>query len=150
VDQVDQRLFDCPACSGPSRSRAQVKEEVPSVESGLDQNVWMQDIQGARMIPVLIQYVEIHQRLEAIIHHSGVEDRWVWRWTARGTYSTSSAYSTLCLGQSSIAGAKELWKLRALSKCCFFLWTVLHGRTWMAERLFRHGLRNDDTCALWS
>jgi hypothetical protein len=73
------------------------------------------------MIPILIWYVGIRQRLEVIVLHPEVKDHWVWRWTARGTYSTSSAYSALCLGQSGIAGTKEMWKLRALSKCCFFL-----------------------------
>jgi hypothetical protein len=43
---------------------------------------------------------------------------------------------------------KELWKVIAPGKCRFFLWSVLHGRTWTSERLFRHGLRDDDSCAL--
>jgi hypothetical protein len=106
----------------------------------------MQDIQGARTIPVLIQYVELRQRLEAILLNSDVEDRWVWRWTASGMYSSSSAYSALCLGQSGIAGAKEMWKVRASGECRFFLSIVLHGRTWMTGRLFRHGLHDDDAC----
>jgi hypothetical protein len=48
------------------------------------------------------------------------DDHMVWRWTSSGTYSSSSAYSVLCLGQLSLLGAKELWKARAPSKCCFF------------------------------
>jgi hypothetical protein len=52
--------------------------------------------------------------------------------------------------ESSILGVKELWKSRAPNKCCFFIWLSLLGRTWTSERLFRHGIRSDDVCALCS
>jgi hypothetical protein len=88
--------------------------------------------------------------VEAVVLNPGAEDHLVWRWTAFGLYSTSSAHSAMFLGQSSILGAKELWKIKALGKCHFFFWSVLHGRTWTSDRLFRHGLRDDESCALCS
>jgi hypothetical protein len=90
-----------------------------SVESGLVQGAWMQDIQGARMLPVLIQYLEIRQRLKTIQLNPESDDRMVWRWTSSDTYSSSSAYLELCLGQSSLLDAKEQWKARAPGKCNF-------------------------------
>jgi hypothetical protein len=32
------------------------------------------------------------------------------------------------IAQSAVLGAKELWKVKALGKCLFFTWLVLHGR----------------------
>jgi hypothetical protein len=43
-----------------------------------------------------------------------------------------------------------LWKSRAPTICCFFLWLALQDRCWMAERRARHGLQSDSTCALCS
>jgi hypothetical protein len=54
------------------------------------------------------------------------------------------------LGQSSLLGAKELWKTKAPNKCRFFVWLVLHARCWTADLLHRHGLQSDATCALYS
>jgi hypothetical protein len=45
-------------------------------------------------------------------------------------------------------GAKQLWKIKAPSKCRFFLWLVLHGRCRTSERLQQHGLANHGNCAL--
>jgi hypothetical protein len=65
-----------------------------------------------------------------------------------GQYSSSSTYAAVFLGQASIPGAKQLWKVRAPGKCHFFFWTVLHGRAWTGERRYRHGLQDSDSCSL--
>lgn len=38
--------------------------------------------------------------------------------------------------------------MRALGKCHFFGWLVLHGRCWTSNWLQRHGLLDRDDCAL--
>jgi hypothetical protein len=38
--------------------------------------------------------------------------------------------------------------VKAPGKCRFFLWTVLHGRAWTAERRYRHGLQDSNSCSL--
>ena len=45
-------------------------------------------------------------------------------------------------------GAKLLRRTRAPAKCKFFIWLVLHDRCWTAARRKRHGLQDDDACAL--
>lgn len=45
-------------------------------------------------------------------------------------------------------GAKELWKVKAPARVKFFFWLALHGRLWTAARRKRHGLQDDDACAL--
>ena len=47
-------------------------------------------------------------------------------------------------------GATLLRKARAPPKCKFFIWLVLHDRCWTAARRKKHGLQDDDSCALCS
>jgi len=65
-------------------------------------------------------------------------------------FSTASAYRAFFIGQTEIRGARCLKKARAPGKCKFFIWLVLHGRCWTAERRKRHNLQDDDTCILCS
>jgi hypothetical protein len=61
----------------------------------------------------------------------------------QGIYSASSAYTAFLLGQTALAGAKELWKTKVPNKCRFFYWPVLHGRCWTSDCLQCHGLSNN-------
>ena len=78
----------------------------------------------------------------------GITDRLLWKWTSDQTFSTASAYRSFFIGQYSIPGAKILAKTRAPGKCKFFGWLAIHDRCWTAARRKRHGLQNDDNCAL--
>jgi hypothetical protein len=78
-----------------------------------------------------------------------VPDRFVWKWSPNGIYSSSSAYAALFLGHVDILGARKIWKTQMPGKCKFFAWLVLHGRCWTSDRLHRHGLKDSDSCALW-
>ena len=75
-------------------------------------------------------------------------DRLCWKWTADKTFSTASAYQAFFIGQHPVEGARLLRKARAPPKCKFFIWLVLHDRCWTAARRRRHGLQDDDSCAL--
>jgi hypothetical protein len=77
-----------------------------------------------------------------------VDDRFIWCWSASSSYSVPSAYGAMLVGQTQILGARELWKVKALNMCCFFLWLVLHGKNWTSECAWHHDLRDDECCAL--
>jgi hypothetical protein len=83
-----------------------------------------------------------------VVLSKGVDDRLIWRWSAFGSYSTSSAYVTMFIGHTQILGAKETWKVKAPNKCRFFLWLVLHGRNWTSEHAWRHSLHDNSRCTL--
>jgi hypothetical protein len=119
-----------------------------SVASALHGNAWARDVQGALTIPVLVQFLQLHQRLATVVLQAGVQDSFSWRWCSSGCFSTPSAYRALFTGQSAVLGAKELWKSRAPNKCRFFVWLLLHGRCWTSDRLFSHGLQDYRDCAL--
>lgn len=77
-------------------------------------------------------------------------DRFVWRWSSTGAYSASSTYRAFFCGSSFLAGAKELWEMKAPPKIKLFFWLALHGRLWTLERRRWHGLQGDHVCALCS
>jgi hypothetical protein len=108
------------------------------------------DITGPLTVPIILQYLEARQRIDVIQLNAEEPDRFTWRWTASGQFSSKSAYDAMFASESSILGVKEPWKSRAPNRCRFFIWLSLLGRSWTSDRLFSHGLRSDDVCALCS
>ena len=121
-----------------------------TVADGCSHRSWVQDITGALTIQVLLDYLRVWDLVETTELHTDTQDKLLWKWTPDQNFSTASAYRAFFLGQSSIAGAKVLWKARAPGKCKFFGWLALHDRCWTAERRMRHNLQQDDHCALCS
>jgi len=97
---------------------------------------------------VLCKYVDLWEKLNDVVLQPSIADRFVWRWTDSGHYTASSAYRSFFVGRTTLLGAKELWKACAPPKVKFFIWLAIHGRLWAAERRKRHGLQDDDACAL--
>jgi hypothetical protein len=56
---------------------------------------WTSDITGALTVQVLVQFINLYQRLQGVHLSHAVADRLEWRWSANGTYSSRSAYATL-------------------------------------------------------
>jgi hypothetical protein len=77
-----------------------------------------------------------------------VPDRFIWKWTANGEYTASSAYRAFFVGMTSLVGAMDVWRASVPPKVKFFFWLALHGRLWTAERRRCHGLQQDVACAL--
>jgi hypothetical protein len=90
-------------------------------------------------VQVLLEYLQIWDRTREVQLLENQPNK---------IFSTASAYSAFFIGQHPIEGAKLLRKTRALAKCKFFIWLVLHERCWTAARRKRHGLQDDDSCAL--
>jgi hypothetical protein len=118
-----------------------------SVRDALAGRCWIRDITFARTVPVVVQYLHLRDYLQNI-HLSDEPDRFIWKWSSNGEFSSSSAYRALFFGRTSLAGVDRIWKVQAPGRCRFFGWLVLHGRCWTSNRLRRHGMRDSDTCAL--
>jgi hypothetical protein len=104
---------------------------------------WISDIVGPCTIPVMLQYLELHQHINNVSLYPDILDNFIWHWCSLGCYSASSVYNTFFLGQTSLLGAKEMWKTKAPNKCRFFIWLVLHGRCCTSDHLQHHGLDNN-------
>jgi hypothetical protein len=114
-----------------------------TLDSALSNSSWIRDICGPLTVSIILQYLDARQCIDHIQLQVEELDRFVWHWTASGQYSSKSAYESLFVGESSILGAKELWKSRAPNKCRFFILLA-------CDRLLKHGLRSDDICPICS
>jgi hypothetical protein len=108
---------------------------------------WIRDIVFARTVFLLVQYLHLWDALRKF-YLSDQPDRFIWKWSPTGEFTSSSAYRALFPGRTPVAGAERIWKIQAPGRCRFFGWLVLHGRCWTSHRLRRHGLQDSDDCAL--
>jgi hypothetical protein len=83
------------------------------VADALANNAWMRDISGALSILVLVQYLQLRERLVDVQLDLATADKTLWRWTSSSLYSSSSAYAAFFHGQTVLAGAKEVWRIKA-------------------------------------
>ncbi|WVZ82473.1 hypothetical protein U9M48_029730 [Paspalum notatum var. saurae] len=134
------RLFRAVGCRRRGRT----------VREALQEDQWVRDIVGAPTAAVIDEFLCLRELLHDVQLRADVPDRFVWRWTADGSYSSSSAYQLFFAGRTPLAGAPKIWKASAPPKVKFFCWLVLHGRPWTAERRHRHGLQACAACALCS
>lgn len=119
-----------------------------TVAQALRQRGWVRDITGALTVQVLLDYIFVWELTEGVILDPESQDRIRWRWSADGVYSASSAYNAMFFGSTRPLGARQLWKTKAPPKVKHFFWLAMHGRCWTAERRYRHGLQDSDSCAL--
>jgi hypothetical protein len=59
-----------------------------------------------------------------------VPDVFQWNWGVKETYSVKSCYLGMFHESVAMAGALQVWKSRASTKCRFFFWLMLHDRCW--------------------
>jgi hypothetical protein len=88
-----------------------------SVVAALHGDTWIRDITRALTIPLIMQYLDIKQHLQQVQTSPDTLDSFACRWTSTDKYSCSSSYKALFKDQVSILGFKQLWKIRAPSKC---------------------------------
>ena len=119
-----------------------------TVAQALQNRQWISDITGALTVQVLLEYLQVWDRLQGVRLQENQPDKICWKWTSDKMFSTSSAYLAFFIGQHPIEGARILRKTRAPAKCKFFIWLVLHERCWTVARRKKHGLQDDDTCVL--
>jgi hypothetical protein len=125
-------------------------KRVKTVALALSGDSWILDITGALTVQVILDYLLVWDLTRDIQLTQGVDDHFCWKWTSDGIFTTSSAYHSFFIGQHPIDGAGLLRKMCAPPKCKFFIWLVLHDRCWTAARRKKHGLQDNDDCALCS
>jgi hypothetical protein len=57
-------------------------------------------------VPVLVQYLELHHRLQQVHLNEQQSYKILWWWNASGQYSTTLAYAAMQLGQVAIEECK--------------------------------------------
>lgn len=118
------------------------------LRDALTDNRWARDITGAPTTQVLCDYFKVWDLLRSVNLQPLQPDWFVWKWSPDGKYSVSYAYRAFFHGSASLLGAKELWSAKAPPHVKLFFWLALHKRLWTSTRRLRHGIQDDDACAL--
>lgn len=124
------------------------RQQRRTVQEALHNRSWVQDIQGALTVGVLIEYLQLWDLLYDMEIRLEEEDLFVWRFAPNGKYSTKLAYESFFLGSTEFRPWRRIWKTWSPPKCRFFLWLVGHDRCWTSDRLARRGLPHSESCPL--
>jgi len=92
-----------------------------TVAQALQNRQWILDITGALTVQVLLEYLQVWDRLQGVRLQENQPDKICWKWTSDKMFSTSSAYLAFFIEQHPIEGARILRKTRAPAKCKFFI-----------------------------
>lgn len=71
-----------------------------TVQDALTNQAWISDIQGARTVGVLVEFLQLWDLLMDFQLQPEVEDRHIWRLSSNGQYSAKSAYDGFFLGST--------------------------------------------------
>jgi len=63
-----------------------------SVKDALDNDLWLEDIQGEITIDALWEYLELWDIINAVELQQGIPDKHIWRLSSSGQYTVQSAY----------------------------------------------------------
>jgi hypothetical protein len=97
-----------------------------TVQNALHALLWVRGVVFAQPVQVAIQYLRLWDMLRDF-HLSDQPNRFIWKWSSSGEFSSSSAYRVMFVGRTHLAGVNHIWKVQAPDRCRFFGWLVLHG-----------------------
>jgi hypothetical protein len=86
--------------------------------------------------------------VDGFILQPEIPDRYKWKLTQDGSYSSKSAYKAFFVGSIKFSPWRRIWKTWAPPRCKFFIWLVVHNRVWTADRLARRNLPHPESCPL--
>jgi hypothetical protein len=64
-----------------------------TVAQALHNRCWVQDIKGARTVEVMLEYFQIWDFVEGFVLHPDTPDKFRWKLSHDGSYSSKSAYA---------------------------------------------------------
>jgi hypothetical protein len=123
------------------------RKKKATVAKAMHAEAWIRHITGPLTWTILVEFDHLYDLLEEV-QLSDHPDTFYWGLTADRSYSAASAYGAMFLGSSSPPGAKLIWKTSTPPRVKFFFWLVMHGRCWTADRRFKHGLQDSNTCII--
>jgi hypothetical protein len=119
-----------------------------TVTEALHDHAWVHHFTGARTMRLLTKFIGLCRLLEQVQLSPGTPDIFAWKLTASQQYSAASAYGAMFFGCSRPLGARQVWKTSAPPRTKLFFWLVLHKKCWTADRRWRHGLQDGNSCIM--
>ena len=104
-----------------------------TVAEALNQRRWVRDIRGGLSVLILRDYIKLWQAISGFQLSDGT-DKFIWRWTTDGQYTSASAYKIMHQGTTTLAGSSWIWKSWAPPRVKFFAWLAFRKRLWTADR----------------
>jgi hypothetical protein len=89
-----------------------VKKPTITVAKALTNHRWVRDIVGGLSTQALAQYLQLWDLTNEVALTTGQRDKAIWRCSADGMFSVSSAYSLFFMANTCFACAKPIWKSR--------------------------------------
>lgn len=96
----------------------------------------------------LQQFIAIWDFTQNVQLDASTPDKIIWKWTANGEYSASSAYRAPFIGSVKSELKQLIWKPWAPQKCKFFAWLVTKNRVWTSDHLATRGWPRNEVCPL--
>jgi hypothetical protein len=118
-----------------------------TVAEGLAEGKWMSGLKRIVTTEEISQFVALWCRL-IHIQLTSQHDSILWRFSASGQYSASSAYAVQFAGSCADFEWDEIWRARVKNKCKFFSWLILHNKLWTLDRINKHGGKANAICQL--
>ncbi|KAM0913734.1 hypothetical protein ACQ4PT_011963 [Festuca glaucescens] len=119
------------------------------VSDSLPNNAWVCDIAGELSVDAVVQFFRLWD-VVGRVSLSAMPDRFHWKWTGDGSFSSRSAYHAFFDGTTALPGAAQVWKSFAPYKFKFHAWLALRGRCWTTDRRLRRGLPTHVVCPMCS
>lgn len=124
------------------------KRKKISVHKALQNNRWIAHILPIHSAQEIREYVTLWDHLSHAQLEEDREDTITWRWTSHGEYTTKSAYQIQFEGRFRKLKLTPIWRAKAVPKCRFFAWTLLHKKILTANNLIKRNWPNDPICKL--
>jgi hypothetical protein len=96
-------------------------------------------------VDAVVQFFRLWNAVQGIDVGEG-QDRFIWKWTADGSFSSRTAYPAFFHSRTSLPGAAQVWHSFAPFKVQFHACLALRRRCWTADRLARRGLPTHTLC----
>ena len=120
------------------------------VKAAMTSDKWMRHFKADFPTEALVQFTRLWTSLLQVQLNEGIPDKLIWKWTANGSYSASSAYAAQFIGTIRPAFPRFIWRSDAPLKHKFYAWLAVHGRCLTADNLAKRGIPHDPTCPLCS
>jgi hypothetical protein len=116
-----------------------------SVAEAMHNNTWISDLMHNPSTSLLVNYMLLWILVDAAQFNpqDPIEDEIVWTRSANDNYSAKMAYEMQFDGSLESSFPTQLWNMWAPSRYTVFIWLLLLGRIWTADRLLHWEWKND-------
>jgi hypothetical protein len=119
-----------------------------SVAKELEDNNWIYVAHHISTREELREYIKLWDLLRNVNLNDTQKDLIIWKWTADGSYSSTSAYNMQFQGSYSLFRVGKLWKAKVEPKVKFFGWTAMHQTIMTANNLAARVMQHSNACPL--